>query len=140
MKIDIIVTFLSIYISIYISINNYLSICLFYNHRILDSLSRQKFKVLKRISSEETATGAGIKATGIYLDFRLYIPISYTDSFSFNEQFISPMRKLRIPMASLEDSHNLKRVEEDRSIVIEAAIVRIMKVSYNIISLTYIDR
>lgn len=39
-----------------------------------------------------------------------------------------PMRKIRIPMASLEESHNLKRVEEDRSIAIEAAIVRIMKV------------
>lgn len=39
------------------------------------------------------------------------------------------MRKIRIPMASLEESHNVKRVEEDRTIAIEAAIVRIMKVS-----------
>ena len=38
------------------------------------------------------------------------------------------MRKIRIPMASLEESHNVKRVEEDRTIAIEAAIVRIMKV------------
>jgi hypothetical protein len=38
------------------------------------------------------------------------------------------MRKVRIPMALLEESHNPKRVEEDRSIAIEAAIVRIMKV------------
>lgn len=40
------------------------------------------------------------------------------------------MRKIRIPMALLEESHNPKRVEEDRSIAIEAAIVRIMKVAY----------
>jgi hypothetical protein len=38
------------------------------------------------------------------------------------------MRKIRIPMSLLEESHNPKRVEEDRSIAIEAAIVRIMKV------------
>lgn len=30
-------------------------------------------------------------------------------------------------MAVLDDSHNVKRVEEDRSIAIEAATVRIMK-------------
>lgn len=37
------------------------------------------------------------------------------------------MRKIRIPMASLDESHNVKRVEEDRTNAIEAAIVRIMK-------------
>ena len=40
-----------------------------------------------------------------------------------------PMRKIRIPMSLLEESTSTKRVEEDRSIAIEAAIVRIMKVS-----------
>lgn len=49
------------------------------------------------------------------------------DKFSINEGFQSPMRKLRLPMASLDESHNTKRVEEDRTIAIEAAIVRIMK-------------
>lgn len=39
----------------------------------------------------------------------------------------SPMRKIRIPMASLEDSHNPKKVEEDRTLACEAAIVRVMK-------------
>eukprot|EP01034_Spumella_vulgaris_P028869 gene28869-35811_t len=53
--------------------------------------------------------------------------IKNSDSFLFNEQFTCPMRKIRIPMASLEQSHNIKRVEEDRSIAIETAIVRIMK-------------
>ena len=40
------------------------------------------------------------------------------------------MRKIRIPMASLDEGHNVKRVEEDRTITIEAAIVRIMKVGF----------
>ncbi|CAM6031995.1 unnamed protein product, partial [Sphagnum compactum] len=34
------------------------------------------------------------------------------------------LRKVRVPMALLEDSHNVKKVEEDRSIAIEAAIAR----------------
>lgn len=38
------------------------------------------------------------------------------------------MNKIRIPMPSLEDAANNKRVEEDRSVTIEAAVVRIMKV------------
>ena len=53
--------------------------------------------------------------------------INTTDTFRANPKFSSNTRKFRIPMASLDDSHNKKRVEEDRSIAIEAAIVRIMK-------------
>ena len=34
------------------------------------------------------------------------------------------MRKIRIPMSLLEESHNPKRVEEDRSIAIEVSVVR----------------
>ena len=36
--------------------------------------------------------------------------------------------QVRIPLASLEDEKGAKRVEEDRSTTIEAAVVRIMKV------------
>merc|ERR1719240_1976742 len=53
--------------------------------------------------------------------------VELTDTFKLNEKFACPKRKIRVPMASLEESHNPKRVEEDRSIAIEAAIVRIMK-------------
>lgn len=53
--------------------------------------------------------------------------INATDTFIANPKFSSNMRKLRIPMATLESSLNTKRVEEDRTIAIEAAIVRIMK-------------
>jgi hypothetical protein len=39
-----------------------------------------------------------------------------------------PIQKIRIPMASLEESsHNMQRLEVDRSTAIDAAIVRIMK-------------
>mmetsp|Transcript_19408 Transcript_19408/g.39851 ORF Transcript_19408/g.39851 Transcript_19408/m.39851 type:complete len:741 (-) Transcript_19408:1236-3458(-) len=53
--------------------------------------------------------------------------INTTDSFTANEKFASNLRKIRIPMASLDSTMNTKRVEEDRTIAIEAAIVRIMK-------------
>lgn len=53
--------------------------------------------------------------------------INTTDKFIANAKFTCNMRKIRIPMASLDSTLNTKRVEEDRTIAIEAAIVRIMK-------------
>jgi len=74
-------------------------------------------QVLKRIA--DAAESAGEKDKGI----------KNSDSFCFNESFSSPTRLVRIAMASLDDANSAKRVEEDRSVAIEAAIVRIMKVS-----------
>uniref|UniRef100_A0A7S2V5E8 Cullin family profile domain-containing protein n=1 Tax=Fibrocapsa japonica TaxID=94617 RepID=A0A7S2V5E8_9STRA len=76
--------------------------------RIMHSLSCGKYKVLRK-----TPEGNTINAQ--------------KDCFAINEKFSSPMRKIRIPMANLDESYKPKRVEEDRSIAIEAAIVRIMK-------------
>merc|ERR1719253_371365 len=53
--------------------------------------------------------------------------IASTDTFAANSKFTCNMRKIRIPVASVESSHNKTRVEEDRSVAIEAATVRIMK-------------
>jgi cullin 1 len=53
--------------------------------------------------------------------------IDNTDKFTANPKFSSNSRKIRIPMPSLDASFNAKKVEEDRSITIDAAIVRIMK-------------
>jgi hypothetical protein len=67
--------------------------------------------------------------------------IKVTDSFAFNAQFSCPSRKITIPMASLEESHNPKKIDEDRSVKIEAAIVRIMKVvhhCHHVIVCTYL--
>jgi cullin 1 len=75
--------------------------------RIMHSLSCGKYKVLSKNPVGKT--------------------ISTTDTFEVNSSFSCPMRKIRIPMASLEESNSQKHVEEDRSIAIEAAIVRIMK-------------
>jgi cullin 1 len=74
---------------------------------LMHSLSCGKFKVLTKTPASST--------------------IRTTDSFTANPKFTSNMRKIRIPMASLDASHSNKKVEEDRSIAIEAAIVRIMK-------------
>lgn len=53
--------------------------------------------------------------------------INSTDSFVANAKFQSNMRKIRIPMASLDATHNAKKVDEDRNYAIEASIVRTMK-------------
>jgi cullin 1 len=75
--------------------------------RILHSLACGKTKVLEK-NPKSTSIKPG-------------------DTFKPASKFSSKMIKVRIPMASLDESHNAKRVEEDRTVAIEAAVVRIMK-------------
>ena len=60
---------------------------------LMHSLSCGKYKVI-------TKTPAGNK-------------ITTTDKFTANAKFTCNMRKIRIPMASLDASFNTKKVEED---------------------------
>lgn len=76
--------------------------------RILHSLACGKMKVLKK-------TGAPTKIS------------TESDTFVGNDKFSNKARKFRIPMASLDETKSPKKIEEDRGIAIEAAIVRIMK-------------
>lgn len=75
--------------------------------RVLHSLACGKYKVLSKTPASST--------------------IKTSDSFKVNDKFTCQMRKIRIPQATVEESHNPKRVEEDRTVAIEAAAVRIMK-------------
>lgn len=74
---------------------------------LMHSLSCGKYKVVSKTPSNKQ--------------------IKSTDSFTANPKFSCNMRKVRIPMASLDASHNSKKVEEDRNHAIEASIVRTMK-------------
>ena len=85
--------------------------------RVLHSLAMGKYKVLIKSSGDPSAPADPKDAKNV----------KSTDVFTFNDQFTSQHRKFRIPMSSLDDSHNTKRVDEDRTVAVDAAIVRIMK-------------
>jgi len=82
--------------------------------KLLGSLYLSKCRILKKrgVSAEAADQDKGIRDD---------------DVFEVNTAFTSSHRKLKIPTPILEESHSKERVEEDRSIAIEAAIVRIMK-------------
>jgi cullin 1 len=82
--------------------------------RVLHSLSCGKFYILKKIEKDNEVSDNKI--------------IKNTDIFEFNNKFTSPIRKIKIPMPSIDDiKENSSKIEEDRSYIIEASIVRIMK-------------
>jgi cullin 1 len=55
--------------------------------------------------------------------------ISITDKFAVNPAFKSALLRVRLPMASLDESHSAKKITDDRRTAIDAAIVRTMKAS-----------
>jgi len=78
--------------------------------RVMHSLSCGKYKIL-------TKTGPGEKNK-----------IDVNDVFSPNKDFKNKVARFSVPMASLENTAALKeKVKEDRSFVIDAALVRTMK-------------
>jgi len=75
--------------------------------KLLATLTISKYKVLSKSGDAKT--------------------IEDDSTFTPNDGFQCPHRKIKIPPPVSEETHNKERVEEDRSIAIEAAIVRIMK-------------
>ena len=75
--------------------------------RVLHSLACAKFQVLAK-----TPKGTSIKDD---------------HTFAYNPAFSTGTRAFKIPMPSLEEAHNPKKMEEDRVHAVEAALVRVMK-------------
>jgi len=78
-----------------------------YTKKLMATLTISKFKILTKTGDAKT--------------------IEDDATFTSNVGFKYPNRLLKIPPPTTEETHNKERVEEDRSIAIEAAIVRIMK-------------
>lgn len=76
--------------------------------KLLATLACSKYKILSKTGENQKGVDDG-------------------DTFTPNDGFQCPHRKIKIPPPTSEETHNKERVEEDRSIAIEAAIVRIMK-------------
>jgi cullin 1 len=74
---------------------------------VLHSLACGKFKLLTKVPDSKR--------------------IEDTDVFRFNQNFKSKVNKFRVPVATIEPTHDMKRVKEDRSFAVDACIVRIMK-------------
>jgi len=75
--------------------------------KLLATLTISKFKILNKTGDAKT--------------------IEDDATFTPNDTFSCPHRKIKIPPPASEEHQSKERVEEDRSIAIEAAIVRIMK-------------
>jgi cullin 1 len=81
--------------------------------KLLATLSMSKYKILNKSGDAKSA-------------------IADDETFTPNDGFQCQHRKIKIPPPATEESASKERVEEDRSIAIEAAIVRIMKMRKNL--------
>ncbi|KAK6930141.1 Cullin protein, neddylation domain [Dillenia turbinata] len=75
--------------------------------RLLHSLSCAKYKILNKEPNTKS--------------------ITHTDHFSFNEKFTDKMRRIKIPLPSVDEKKVIEDVDKDRRYAIDASIVRIMK-------------
>ncbi|XP_021767306.1 cullin-1-like [Chenopodium quinoa] len=76
--------------------------------RVLQSLSCAKYKVLTKEPVSRT--------------------VSHTDQFTFNSGFTDRMRRIRIPLPTMDERKKIvEDVDKDRRYAIDASIVRIMK-------------
>lgn len=76
--------------------------------RVLQSLSCAKYKILNKEPSTRT--------------------VSQTDYFSINSKFTDRMRRIRIPLPTVDERKKVvEDVDKDRRYAIDASIVRIMK-------------
>ncbi|XP_006342782.1 cullin-1-like [Solanum tuberosum] len=76
--------------------------------RLLHSLSCAKYKILNKEPSTKT--------------------ISPTDVFEFNSKFTDIMRRMKLPLAPVDEKKKvIENVDKDRRYAIDASIVRIMK-------------
>ncbi|KAL2238955.1 UNVERIFIED_CONTAM: Cullin-1 [Sesamum indicum] len=76
--------------------------------RLLQSLSCAKYKILNKEPNTKS--------------------VSTNDYFEFNSKFTDKMRRIRIPLLSVDDRKKVvEDVDKDRRYAIDAAIVRIMK-------------
>ena len=74
---------------------------------MLDSLACKKFKILSKTHDPKV--------------------VSMEDVFSVNPRFSKKLKRFAIPAPVIRESFNKERVDIDRSLAIEAAIVKIMK-------------
>jgi len=58
---------------------------------------------------------------------KILCKIEGTDRYAVNTAFTSPKKAVTIPIPILENTNTVRKVEEDRSHTVDAAIVRIMK-------------